>query len=135
MLCWKVENRIGCGTRGVAEIMEHPWLNSVDWEKVRSKSLRPPYVPKESNEKTQMVDLNVFEKNKKFRKRNSDSGQVNSSVQRKFKGFEHNIEVTRKIVNNSVSRGMTFSKTEKRLLKVDLKRVFKNSMRPQNNFK
>jgi serine/threonine protein kinase len=34
------------GAQGVSEIKSHPWLSSLDWEKLIKKELKAPYVPK-----------------------------------------------------------------------------------------
>ena len=38
------------GANGVEEIMEHPFLESLDWDKLYNKNVRPPYIPKVKTE-------------------------------------------------------------------------------------
>lgn len=37
--------RIGSGERGIVEIMEHPWFSDINWELVRNRSIKAPYIP------------------------------------------------------------------------------------------
>lgn len=44
------KKRIGHGEDGAEEIMNHPFFDSVDWEKLASREATPPYVPKVKKE-------------------------------------------------------------------------------------
>ena len=37
------------GTNGTAEVMQHPWLADVQWEKMEMKSVEAPYVPRKED--------------------------------------------------------------------------------------
>lgn len=37
--------RCGCGERGVAEVYEHPFFASIDWEGLLAMEVRPPFEP------------------------------------------------------------------------------------------
>ncbi|GJE99918.1 kinase-like protein [Phanerochaete sordida] len=41
------KTRLGCRSRGqgIDDVHNHPWMASMDWDKVRSKDLQPPFVP------------------------------------------------------------------------------------------
>lgn len=39
------EARLGCGTRGVREIMEHPFFDGIDWDKLEKRHIVPPFIP------------------------------------------------------------------------------------------
>lgn len=119
--------RLGCGARGLAEVRESAWLVGVPWERLERRELRPPYRPREDGGATQMVDKSVFEK---ATRRAGDSGKVDSAVQLKFRGFEANVRGASAAPDEPVRR----KRGEKRLLKLDVGRVFKRSMLPRNNF-
>lgn len=38
-------NRLGCGEKGPAEIMEHPWFSGLDWNALLAKQIEPPFKP------------------------------------------------------------------------------------------
>ena len=40
-----VDDRLG-SKKGAEEIKSHPWFASIDWEKLYSKGLNPPFKPK-----------------------------------------------------------------------------------------
>jgi serine/threonine protein kinase len=40
------KKRIGFGVRDAEELMEHPFFDSIDWEKLAKKEVKPPYIPK-----------------------------------------------------------------------------------------
>ncbi|KNC52951.1 AGC/PKA protein kinase [Thecamonas trahens ATCC 50062] len=39
------EDRLGCGPRGFAEIKEHPFFSTVDWDAALKRKMMPPFVP------------------------------------------------------------------------------------------
>jgi hypothetical protein len=43
MIQRKPVNRLGY--HGFQEVMRHPWLQGVDWEQMRQKTLTSPYIP------------------------------------------------------------------------------------------
>lgn len=41
------KTRLGCRSRGqgIDDVHNHPWMASIDWEKLRNKDVQPPFVP------------------------------------------------------------------------------------------
>lgn len=131
MLEWEVRDRIGCGEKGVSELREHDWLRGVDWGEIERKERRPPFVPREEKRATRMVDDNVFERRKP--REDEDSALVDSEVQIKFKGFEYNADVNGG-VPQPLGRLPARKNSEKRLMRLNLRKVFRKSMDQRNNF-
>ena len=40
------KKRIGYGPNGTEDIMNHPFFEPIDWERLEKKEIKPPYVPK-----------------------------------------------------------------------------------------
>lgn len=40
------KKRIGYGVKDAEELMEHPFFDSIDWEKLAKREVKPPYIPK-----------------------------------------------------------------------------------------
>lgn len=49
--------RIGVGINGDQELRQHAWFSKVEWDKLFSKTLEPPYIPPISD----MDDISLFE--------------------------------------------------------------------------
>lgn len=60
LLSPRVEERIGCGQRGSAEIKEHPFFEGFDWEKLQQKHVIPPFKPPVSRKPLTCHFLNCF---------------------------------------------------------------------------
>ena len=41
----KPERRLGCKTSGARSVMGHPWFETLDWQGLRARQLRSPFVP------------------------------------------------------------------------------------------
>jgi len=37
--------RLGAGTNGTTQILNHPWFHGLNWEEMRKQEIAPPYVP------------------------------------------------------------------------------------------
>jgi hypothetical protein len=46
LLTRDVEKRLGSGATGGENVKKHPFFKSIDWEKLESKTLDPPFKPK-----------------------------------------------------------------------------------------
>lgn len=42
--------RLGNGKLGLQNIKDHPWFESIDWENLLEKKIKPPFIPKLSSE-------------------------------------------------------------------------------------
>jgi serine/threonine protein kinase len=40
------KKRLGYGVKDAEELMEHPFFESIDWEKLKKQDIKPPYIPK-----------------------------------------------------------------------------------------
>ncbi|GBG32249.1 Protein kinase, putative [Hondaea fermentalgiana] len=49
--------RLGCGVRGVTDIMTHPWFRQVNWQHLESKKIHAPWKPPVRSE----VDCSMFD--------------------------------------------------------------------------
>ena len=38
----KTKSRLGCGPKGIKEIKDHPFFESIDWEKIVEKKVQAP---------------------------------------------------------------------------------------------
>ena len=84
------EKRLGSGKDGAEEIKKHAWFALVNWEAYLKKEIRPPFVPKVTNE----IDVSNF--NPEFTEAPvqnlMDSGLIDSGIlgverMRTFSGF------------------------------------------------
>ena len=41
-----MNKRLGCTKRGIYQIIEEPFFNDFDWERLLNRSLEPPFIPK-----------------------------------------------------------------------------------------
>lgn len=45
MLQENVEQRLGCGQRGILDIFEHPWFEQIDFWKLYQQTYVAPFLP------------------------------------------------------------------------------------------
>ncbi|GBG34502.1 N-alpha-acetyltransferase 15, NatA auxiliary subunit [Hondaea fermentalgiana] len=66
-------SRLGCGPRGVREIMEHPFFDGIDWDKLEKRHIVPPFVPSATsvNAEFQPNDYDPGEPTKKEKRKSS----------------------------------------------------------------
>jgi serine/threonine protein kinase len=59
------EHRLGCGSRGIQEIKEHSFFESIDWGLLEAGYIDPPFVPNRDEVNTQSLrDIGEFDINK-----------------------------------------------------------------------
>jgi len=59
------ENRLGCGKRGIQEIKEHPFFETIDWGLLESGYIDPPFVPSKYDvNAAPLKDIGDFDRNK-----------------------------------------------------------------------
>jgi hypothetical protein len=51
-------NRLGSGPKDAVDIINHPWFNGMNWDKLILRKVKPPFVPKLKDK----TDLNYFAK-------------------------------------------------------------------------
>eukprot|EP00917_Polyrhabdina_sp_WS-2016_P017416 GHVP01037635.1.p1 GENE.GHVP01037635.1~~GHVP01037635.1.p1 ORF type:complete len:321 (-),score=64.88 GHVP01037635.1:2628-3590(-) len=44
------EDRLGSGRDGAEEVKNHPWFESMDWESLRNKKIKPPFIPSKNRQ-------------------------------------------------------------------------------------
>lgn len=65
MLQKRPENRLGCGKKGIAEIKEHEFFESIDWGLLEAGYLDPPFVPNKFDvNAASLKDIGDFDTNK-----------------------------------------------------------------------
>ena len=86
--------RLGCGPNGEEDIKNHPFFASIDWDKLMSKHVIPPFKPKVSSDFDASNFDPVFtnedvtnEDNSKTSLEDSKDKNLSESLQQKFKGF------------------------------------------------
>lgn len=51
------DNRLGTGEKGVDGLKAHPFFNSIDWDAIYNKKIKPPFIPKlKSDMETKYID-------------------------------------------------------------------------------
>ncbi|CAD8048856.1 unnamed protein product [Paramecium primaurelia] len=75
------EDRLG--TNDPQEVMNHPWFKNFDWNKLISKQMNPPYVPKKS------IGYSNYQKCKQSKQKLINIDILNSN-QQKFAGYHFN---------------------------------------------
>ena len=61
----KPSERLGCGERGIAEIKEHPFFESIDWGLLEAGYIDPPFVPNKFDvNAASLKDIGDFDRTK-----------------------------------------------------------------------
>jgi len=59
------ENRLGCGKRGIQEIKEHAFFETIDWGLLEAGYIDPPFVPSKYDvNAAPLKDIGDFDRNK-----------------------------------------------------------------------
>jgi rhodopsin kinase len=83
LLAKRPEQRIGCGDRGIEDIKEHPFFESIDWGLLESGYLDPPFVPdKFGVNAAPLKDIGDFDRTK-YR-----NVKLDDRFKQRVKGFE-----------------------------------------------
>lgn len=57
LLCKAIPGRLGCGSKGVAELQGHPFFRDINWVKLAARESVPPFVPNPSKKKTDVINF------------------------------------------------------------------------------
>lgn len=61
----KPHERLGCGERGISEIKEHPFFESIDWGLLEAGYIDPPFVPNKFDvNAASLKDIGDFDRTK-----------------------------------------------------------------------
>eukprot|EP00741_Cyanophora_paradoxa_P017873 tig00021035_g17262.t1 len=81
--------RLGSGPGGPAEVLEHAWFAGVDWSRLLSKEIRPPFKPLPTSHPADTANFDSAFTSLHYSESPSD-GVLGSSQQGLFDGFSYN---------------------------------------------
>lgn len=81
-----VSARLGCGPTGMADIKNHAWLETIDWEKLEKREVEPPFKPKTKG-KTDAANFDAEFTGEPAILTPADPERIEGIDQRLFEGF------------------------------------------------
>lgn len=75
------------GTKSPDEIKNHPYFDSIDWDKIYKKEIEPPFIPSIKNENDVSCFESDFTNQPAADSLPEGSGALGESVQKEFEGF------------------------------------------------
>ncbi|RLN88365.1 hypothetical protein BBJ28_00017283 [Nothophytophthora sp. Chile5] len=85
-------HRLGSGTDGALDIKNHEWLEGFDWQGFLAQTLKPPFVPVVDEGKAN-CDTAVEDFDDILELGSRPTERISAEDQKKFDGFEFNIDV------------------------------------------
>jgi protein kinase A len=83
LLTRRQASRLGNLSRGYLDVKEHPWFQSLDFEKLNEKKLTAPWIPKITNP----LDAQNFDDFSRMEKEKNRATPLSAVEQQQFAGF------------------------------------------------
>lgn len=83
LLTRRQASRLGNLSRGYLDVKEHPWFQSMDFDKLNEKKLKSPWTPKISDP----LDARNFDDFSRMEKETSHRRPLSRAEQQQFAGF------------------------------------------------